>query len=121
MRNESGYLLMEVLVALAVLAIVVGPLLGLFSVGSETLAWSRRHTVAVYLAKEAVEDVKRGGFCAAVTCDWGNVDGFGGFERRVEVMEYIDGRELKKITVRVAWRVSNVLQEAVLTTYLTRR
>ena len=121
MADDDGFLLMDLLVALAVLAMVVGPLLGLFSVGAETLARSRQHTLAVYLAKEAVEDVKRGGFCAARACDWGSVEGFAGFERRVEVVDHIDGRVLKRVRVRVAWRVRNVPQETVITTYLTRR
>ncbi|MCR3921840.1 MAG: prepilin-type N-terminal cleavage/methylation domain-containing protein, partial [Firmicutes bacterium] len=63
-KEEQGFLLLELLVTLALFAILAPTLLGLLLLGSQTLATAYRQTVAINLAREALELGRGAGFCA---------------------------------------------------------
>lgn len=54
--NEKGFTLMEVLVAVVILAIGFSTILQLFSTGLASLYHTGEHTHAVFLAKEKMEE-----------------------------------------------------------------
>lgn len=54
--NEKGFTLMEVLVAVVILAIGFSTVLQLFSAGLASLHLTGKHTHAVFLAKEKMEE-----------------------------------------------------------------
>ena len=119
MRKRSGFLLIELLVALAILAILAPALIGMLVVGTETLSRARMHTVAVNLARETMEYVRADGYCNAVTESVVEVEGFPGYGREVEVslVEIGEGIRVKEVRVTVNWNVSGQAQDVALVTY----
>jgi prepilin-type N-terminal cleavage/methylation domain-containing protein len=100
-KECRGFLLLELLVAVAVLGIVLVPLLGMFLGGAVNNAHSRMVTTAAHLAREKMEELRSLGYCRAESGFEEAVDQFPAYSRLVEVgnMEM----DIKKITVTVFW------------------
>ena len=118
MFDKRGFLLVELLVALAVLSIVVVPLMMLLTLGAETQSRARMHTVAATLAREKMEEVRSGGFCTVTSEGESEVDGFERFRRKVDV---VDETLVKEVRVTVTWEVGGELQALEIITFLSRR
>jgi type II secretory pathway pseudopilin PulG len=124
LKNEGGFLLLELLVALLVLAIVAGPLVSLLVLGIEMLHGAGEYTVAVNLAREKMEEVKGAGFGGAVCVVEEDAGGFDGVRREVSVWEAACGAgemELKVVIVRVVWQEAALEREVRLVTFLAGR
>lgn len=121
MHKERGFLLMDLLVGMAVLAVVLPPLLGVFLSGSEILYRARRQTTAVYLAREALEEAVGAGYGAAAARPRAEVAGFAGFWRKLEVKPLTGEDKLKVLTVTVTWDERGAGQNLVLSTFLAAR
>ena len=61
--KKKGFLLLELLVTLALLALLAPPLLNLVLMGGKILSTAYRQTVAVNLAREALEWQRSIGYC----------------------------------------------------------
>lgn len=99
--EEKGYLLLELLVALTLLAVLSVPLFNMLGLAHDIYLRAGRETVALNLAREAMERARSEGYGAAGYVEE-EVEGFSGFRREVEVEE-LPGLQLKKITVTVNW------------------
>lgn len=107
MKNEKGFLLLELLVVLALLALLAPPLTGLLFVGWEGLLLAGRRTVAANLAVEGLEVACSRHFCEINSTEETEVDGFTGYVRTVEVREIpatAGTLPLKAVSVTVSWQ-----------------
>lgn len=121
--GKHGFLLIELIVAIAVLAVMAGPVFGLFVTSLQNGTLAEMQTVAANLAREKMEEVKSRGYCCAESCVEENVSGFSQFFRSVEVYlpDVPPGVELKEIVVTVSWCWQGSLAEVTLVSYLARR
>ena len=124
LKNEGGFLLLELLVALLVLAFVVGPLVSLLVLGIQVLHGAGQYTVALNLAREKMEEVKGAGFGKAVCVVEEDAGGLVGVRREVSVGEAAcvgSDMELKVVVVRVLWQEASLEREVRLVTFLAGR
>ncbi|MBT9168267.1 MAG: hypothetical protein DDT19_01612 [Syntrophomonadaceae bacterium] len=118
-RNERGFLLLELMVALAVLLIMLVPMLGLLSMAAEAQERARRHTAAVFFARETMEMVRSLGYYRAESAAVERLTKGGNFLATANVSAAAPGvTGLKKVVVTVAWQERNSWQEVELVTYL---
>ncbi|NLZ93226.1 MAG: hypothetical protein GX922_04305 [Firmicutes bacterium] len=104
-KRENGFLLLELLVTLALLAILLPPLLNVILTGTQILATAREQTIAVYLAREALEQL-RSNSAELWEGQAEEVEGFAGFRRQVEITTLKVGeavQPLRQVLVRVSW------------------
>lgn len=122
-NGEKGFLLVELLVSLAVLAVLTAPLLTLAVLGARVQAQARRHTAAVYLARETLESVRSRGYCSAeefTAClRRGGVDYL--CDVAVTAPAAWGGCEVKEVRVTVSWEESAAAGKISLVTYLSGR
>lgn len=111
LRNRSGFTLIEVMIAVFVLAVV---LVGLISVTIMIIKgndFSRRVTTATTLAKDKIEDIKRQSYAATAagtTTDYWNADSSSGssgayFTRTTTVSANTPAANMKTVVVVVSW------------------
>ncbi|MBS3983939.1 MAG: prepilin-type N-terminal cleavage/methylation domain-containing protein [Dethiobacter sp.] len=118
-KRECGFLLLELVVALAVLLVVVVPMLGLLGMAAEAQGRARRHTAAAFLARETMETVRSRGYHRAESVAAEQLTRGGDFLRTVKVSAVaprITG--LKKVVVRVSWQERKNWHQVELVTYL---
>ncbi|NLZ38873.1 MAG: hypothetical protein GX893_04615 [Firmicutes bacterium] len=102
-KREDGFLLLELLVVLALLAVLLPVFSNLILTSTQILTTAREQTTAVYLAREALEQLRSGNTDFAQE----EVEGFAGFRRQIEItMVKVDraAQPLKQILVRVSWQ-----------------
>lgn len=106
LRNESGYYMLEVLVALFLFGLVM---MGLAQLGYASMLGNRTSqmmTEATALAQERLEEVKRAGFDGAddlaETEGYGEIDGYDLYKRETTVVT-VGGGRMKHVTVTVYW------------------
>lgn len=117
--GEKGFLLVEMLVAMTLLALLSIPVFNLFALALDVERRAGRETVALNLAREAMERARSEGFAAA-GCLEEEVDGFSDFRREV-LVEEIPGLQLQKITVVVSWQWREREEAFYLVSYLAKR
>jgi len=123
MRKESGFLLLELLVVLALLALLAPPLTALLLAGREGLLLAGRRTVAATLAIEGLE-MACCHFCEISSAGEAEVDGFAGYTRAVEVRDVAAAAgvlPLKEVNVTVSWQQGVRRQSVQLLTWRTWR
>jgi len=104
-RSESGFTLLETMVAVAILGLTVVALLQLLSGASETSARDRAATTGLALAEQRMETLLATGAEQALRAD-GEESAFESpFERyrsRIHVAR-VPGRDLVELRVEVSW------------------
>jgi len=99
--NLSGFSLIELMVAVAILAMAIFGIFQAYSVGFMGMADARDRTVATNYAREAMEDIKNIDFDQIVTQERTAISGNTKYEREVIVQPSIN---LKKVTSKVYWK-----------------
>lgn len=119
-EQERGFLLLELMVALAVFLVVAVPTLRLLAMAAEAQERARRHTAAAFLARETMEKMRSLGYYRAESVAVERLSrGGDDFLRTVEVSTVaprVTG--LKKILVTVFWQKRDSRHEIELVTYL---
>lgn len=109
--NLNGFTMIELMVAVAVLAMTVLGISQAYSVGFMGMADARDRTVATNFAREAMENVKNMDFELIIITDEENPGDpeilNGKFNRLVtvakEIIDEVEILELKKVTTEVNW------------------
>ena len=105
--NLSGFSLIELMVAVVILALVILGIFLAFSTGFQGMADARDRTVAMNYAREAMEDIKNMDFESISPTDKEQI-GTTKFWRQIIVQENIEGTpNLKKVTTYVFWEKRN--------------
>ncbi|HZK25841.1 MAG TPA: prepilin-type N-terminal cleavage/methylation domain-containing protein [Oscillospiraceae bacterium] len=123
-KKSRGFLLVELLVTLALLAMVAPPLLNLVLLGGQTLTIAYRQTVAINLAREALEWQRSAGFCGSENWLEEEVIGFREFSRELKVTRLPltePAWPLKAICVTVSWQEGSRRQKVQVVTWQTWR
>ena len=97
--NLSGFSLIELMIAAAILAMAILGIFHAYSTGFMGMAEARDRTVATNYAREAMEDIKNMDFEAIATQPRAFISGTE-FEREVIVQE---STNLKKVTTNIYW------------------
>ncbi|CAN5697754.1 hypothetical protein BH24ACT22_BH24ACT22_19340 [soil metagenome] len=116
-RNESGYSLIEVLVAIVILAVAILPMVGMFDAGLRASVVGSKYDRARVLANENIEKVRaleyekaradyppngtpvsgtKGIYDYEVDTEYAKLDG-------AEIVENPDARGMIKVTVTIEW------------------
>jgi len=101
--NLSGFSLIELMVAIAILAMAIFGIFHAYSAGFMGMADARDRTVATNYAREAMEDVKNKDFDQIITQSRNYIDGTK-YEREIIVQSETN---LKKVTTNVYWKDRN--------------
>ncbi|MCL6450767.1 MAG: prepilin-type N-terminal cleavage/methylation domain-containing protein [Acetobacteraceae bacterium] len=123
-RGQQGFTYLEMLVAVALLAITFVPLLGLLTAGLYANYHARYMTVAVELAQARIDQLRAQGFDAITDVPRGPADpgppfeGLSGYEWEVEVEPL--GDDLKDVTVTVFWSRPKSVSHVQLRTLVCR-
>jgi len=105
--SQRGFSLIELMVAVVILAMVVFGIFLAFSTGFQGMADARDRTVATNYAREAMEDIKNMDFEYISSVPLELISGTK-YKREVSVEENVEeSLNLKKITVRVIWEKRN--------------
>lgn len=118
-RGKSpGFALLELVVAVAVLALAAGPVLGLLAAAAGLSAGAGMFNEAACLARSKLEEMKSAGYEVVS----GGEEVLGAYKRLAEVREVGEKElKLKQLTVIVTWSFRETQREYSLTTYLARR
>ena len=107
--NHSGFSLIELMVAVAVLALAIFGIFLAFTTGFQGMADARDRTVATNYAQEAMEDIRNMDFDQIITKSRAFIIGTK-FEREVIVQS---STNLKKVTTKVYWKDRNGIWKMV--------
>ncbi|MFH1581821.1 MAG: prepilin-type N-terminal cleavage/methylation domain-containing protein [Pseudomonadota bacterium] len=104
-NNNSGFTLMEVLVAMLILSVGLLGMAALITGIINSNKLSNRISVATVLAQDKMEDIKRIGYDNAVggTEDYDTISDYSLYKRITNVATGDPAAGLKKITVTVYW------------------
>ncbi|MBU4509789.1 prepilin-type N-terminal cleavage/methylation domain-containing protein [bacterium] len=101
--NLSGFSLIELMVAITILAMAIFGIFHAYSVGFMGMADARDRTVATNYAQEAMEDIKNMDFKEISSTDPTLIEGTK-FEREIQVVDNVEGSpNLKQVTTTVRW------------------
>ncbi len=117
--HDRGSILIDQLMAIALLGIMVAGTLGLFGVAALATRMAREHTLAGELAAEKLEEIT--GCCeepAQVSQGSFGAARFPGYEWRVDVNEVAPA--LQQVTVIVSWSRLGKTRSVSLTTLVRR-
>lgn len=103
MNDQRGAVLMEHLVAVAILGLVAVAAFNLLAVGTLAGVLARDQSQATYLAQRLLEEVKAAGYEAATSLPRQPIDParFPGYEWQVDVLEREP--QLKEVSATVYW------------------
>ena len=99
--SQKGFSLIELMVAIAILAMAIFGIFHAYSAGFMGMADARDRTVATNYAREAMEDIKNMDFDQIVTQERTAISGNIKYEREVIVQPSIN---LKRVTSKVYWK-----------------
>ena len=108
--SQPGYTITEIAIIIAVVAVALVPLLGLFMRGIVESGETVNRSIAVELAAEALEILKTKPYKKLVSDKEHELPALGIFDviydRHVEVTERIDGR-LLELKAKITWKEKN--------------
>ena len=99
--SKKGFSLIELMVAVAILAMAIFGIFHAYSAGFMGMADARDRTVATNYAQEKMEDIRNKSFDKITDESPANIPGTK-FERKVDVADEVAGK-LKKVTTEVSW------------------
>ena len=119
--NKSGFTLIEITLALLILAVGLVGILTLFPVGFDASVRAANITKATFLAQEKIEDAKVAGYDGVVNVSKTQFAApYDNFEYEVAVSDVIAG-SLYKVAVTVYWPFGETNQRNVeLNTYIAK-
>ena len=101
--SKKGFSLIELMVAVAILAMAIFGIFHAYSAGFMGMADARDRTVATNYAQEKMEDIRNKSFDKITDESPANINISGiKFERKVDVADEVAGK-LKKVTTEVSW------------------
>jgi prepilin-type N-terminal cleavage/methylation domain-containing protein len=124
--NESGFTLLEVVLAMVIIGIVIVPVMGLFSGSQIRYDRSTEETIAVNLAQQKMEEIVGGEMEEVIENpdSWIEFENYAGFFYQVDLTppeengpSDQDKLKLYKIDVRVQYQAGGKTQELALSTY----
>ena len=118
-NTKCAFTLIEIITALAILAIGLLSILALFPVGFHASKRAADFTQATIFAQDKMEEVKMKGFDSAqneAASDTGNTEGI--FSREVTVSNVSGYNNLKEVTVKVSWTERGQTREEEFKTYI---
>jgi len=101
--SKKGFSLIELMVAVVILAMAVFGIFLAFSTGFQGMGDARDRTVATNYAREKMEDLKNKTFVEIIPEPLDYIPGQTKFRREVDVTDEVVG-ELKKVTTTVRWK-----------------
>jgi len=114
--NLSGFSLIELMVAAAILAFIVFGIFQAYSTSFMGMADARDRTVATNYAREAMEDIKNMDFEEMTTTTKSVIDA--NRKYRVDVNVSIESENLKEISTVVSWKDRNGITKTIDTSML---
>ncbi len=133
--NKSAFTLIEITIALLILAVGLVGILALFPVGFDAAGRAGNVTVATFKAQKSIEELKRDGYSSAIARDgeqgWCSVDpvatyDYFEYEITAEDVSGLAG-SLAEVTVDIYWPAANPIdgirtnqRNVQLTTYIAR-
>jgi prepilin-type N-terminal cleavage/methylation domain-containing protein len=114
--NHNGFSLIELMIAVTILALAVFGIFHAYSVGFMGMADARDRTVATNYAREAMEDVKNMDFEKIVTTTKSVITS--NIKYRVDVNVSLESPNLKKVFTVVGWKDRNGVGKTVETSML---
>lgn len=124
LRDQRGFSLLEVLMALVVVFLALLGFAGYSVVAHTGMTASEKMTRAVTLAQEKLEDVRRDGVPVSLTGTWVNTEPYGSMagamhhQRTLTIQPHTPLPGLHTVTVEVRW--DHDAHTTTLTTYLTQ-
>ena len=124
-RNDRGYLLLEVILAVAILSLGLVMLLRSFAAPLRAVKVSENHLTAALLLEQKTEELQTG--CTLHSeAESGTFPGYSGrFKWRIETSPYrdrsLDGDRLSQVRVTVSWREGETERSIHLTSLVVRR
>lgn len=119
LKNQNGFTLLEVVVALAIAAIALPMLLRAFSDGTKRYSLIENRTTALYLLRLKMAEIEMNGY-SALASEEGDFGTDSRFKWASEVVDTeIDG--LKEVTVIVTWQERGQEKSIQLSTYMSDR
>jgi len=127
MNNKSGFSLLELIIAIAVLAVGLVGVLQIFPIGLRASQRAGMMTKAAFLAQNKIEDVKLTGFDAITELPpkipLSGKDG--DFEWNIKIddvnLEGVENSsEMRKVTVILTWPERNTTRSKDFITYVTK-
>jgi Prokaryotic N-terminal methylation motif len=101
LKNSRGFSLFEIILILAVLSMVLGPLLFQFSKGLIASQEVKGTNLATILAQKKIEIIDNLPYASITSESWRTVEGFPLYQRNVTVIE--SPANLKDVKVTVSW------------------
>ena len=111
--NLKGFSLIELMVAVAILAMAIFGIFYAYSAGFMGMADARAVTVATNYAREAMEDIKNMDFGEIPTSESSNVTVNGIIYNRQVIITIQEDRNIKKVITTVTWKDRNGKQKMV--------
>lgn len=124
LRDQRGFSLLEVLMALVVVFLALLGFAGYSVVAHTGMTASEKMTRAVTLAQEKLEDVRRDGVPISLTGTWTNIEPYGSItsamhhQRTLTIQPHTPMSGLHTVTVEVRW--DHDAHTTTLTTFLTK-
>ncbi|MDP2911125.1 MAG: prepilin-type N-terminal cleavage/methylation domain-containing protein [Candidatus Omnitrophota bacterium] len=127
MNNKKGFSLLELIIAIAVLAVGLVGVLQIFPIGLRASQRAGMMTKAAFLAQNKIEDVKLAGFDAITELPpkipLSGKDG--DFEWNIKIddvnLEGVENSsEMRKVTVILTWPERNTTRSKEFITYITK-
>ena len=126
--NKKGFSLLELIIAIAVLAVGLVGVLQIFPIGLRASQRAGMMTKASFLAQNKIEDVKLAGFDAITELPpkipLSGMDG--DFEWAIKIdnvsLEGVESQDdMRKVVVTVSWPERNTARSKDFITYVTRQ
>lgn len=126
-KHKSGFSLLELVIAIAVLAVGLIAVLQIFPIGLRASQRAGMLTKAAFLAQNKMEDVKLAGFDAisSLPPKIPLIGKEGGLEWKVNIEEVeleglVSSQDIRKVIVSVSWPERNTVRSKDFVTYVTK-
>lgn len=116
-RGEEGFTLLEVMVALAIIALTFPLMLSLINRQVGVHLWSERTTIGILLAQEKMVETELGGPPAISYTKGDFGKRYPSFRWEREVRSTLE-EKVREVFVRVVWGIAAHQEEVTLTTYV---